>query len=203
MDTVAKWAAGNSYGPVLSQTDLYLLGTELELHPILANDSGSFQLIFNLSTGQSSGYNPESRDRDVPFTQKDEPATLPRVEELIIITECSPWCTIIKNPQGVTLGDVVTMLFKDYSDKMVTDKEFESLPPRQQEQLRRYAASAASSSGGNWQFYSPAPTVWLIPSLDWLRERVFFDRLIKKDHYAKQRLGFSAPNIFVLMLSTY
>ena len=39
-------------GPVLSQTDLYLLGTELELHPILANDSGSFQLIFNLSTGE-------------------------------------------------------------------------------------------------------------------------------------------------------
>ena len=38
---------------------------------------------------------------------------MPRVEELIIITECSPWCTIIKNPQGVTLGDVVTMLFKE------------------------------------------------------------------------------------------
>ncbi|KAH9890514.1 hypothetical protein C8Q73DRAFT_704565 [Cubamyces lactineus] len=203
MDTVAKWAAGNSYGPVLSQTDLYLLGTELELHPILANESASFQLIFNLSTGQSSGYNPESRDRDVPFTQKDEPATLPRVEELIIITECSPWCTIIKNPQGVTLGDVVTMLFKDYSDKMVTDKEFESLPPRQQEQLRRYAASAAGS-GGNWQFYSPAPAPpTQYRRADWLREKVFFDKLIKRDHYAKQRLGFTAPNIFVLVLSTY
>ena len=38
-------------GPVLTQTDLYLLGTELELNPILANTSESFQLIFNLSTG--------------------------------------------------------------------------------------------------------------------------------------------------------
>lgn len=39
-------------GPVLSQTDLYLLNADLELNPILANDSGSFQLIFNLSNGR-------------------------------------------------------------------------------------------------------------------------------------------------------
>ena len=39
---------------------------------------------------------------------------MPRVEELIIITEFSPWCTIIKNPNGVTLGDICTTLFKEY-----------------------------------------------------------------------------------------
>ncbi|EIW60956.1 uncharacterized protein TRAVEDRAFT_58002 [Trametes versicolor FP-101664 SS1] len=202
MDTIGKWAAGSSYGPVLSQTDLYLLNADLELNPILANDSGSFQLIFNLSNGQTSGYNPDSRDRDLPFTQKDEPATLPRVEELIIITEVSPWCTIIKNPQGVTLGDVCTTLYKEYSEKMVTEKEFDSLPPRQQEQLRRYAQSA--SSAGNWQYYSPAPAPpTQYRRADWLREKIFFDRLMRKDAYARQRLGYSAPNIFVLILSTY
>ncbi|CDO71897.1 hypothetical protein BN946_scf184940.g44 [Trametes cinnabarina] len=190
-------------GPVLSQTDLYLLNAELELNPILKNESNAFQLIFNLSSGQSSGYNPETRDRDIPFTQKDEPATLPRVEELIIITECSPWCTIVKNPQGVTLGDVITTLFKEYSEKMVTDKEFESLPPRQQEQLRRYAASAAST--GNWgQYYSPAPAApTAYRRADWLREKVFFDRLTQNRSYSQQRLGYYAPNIFVLALSTY
>ncbi|KAI0781463.1 hypothetical protein BD413DRAFT_505560 [Trametes elegans] len=202
MDTVGKWTAGNSYGPVLSQTDLYLLNTELELNPILANESGSFQLIFNLSTGQTSGYNPDSRDRDVPFSQKDEPATLPRVEELIIITEHSPWCTIIKNPHGVTLGDVCSTLFKEYSEKIVTDKEFDSLPPRQQEQLRRYAQSA--SAAPNWQYYSPAPAPpTQFRRADWLRDKIFFDRLARKDHYAKQRLGYAAPNILVLQLSTY
>ena len=122
-------------GPVLSQTDLYLLGTELELNPILSNTSESFQLIFNLSTGafhpsvrfhaqasepphadlagQTGGYNHEARDRDIPFTAKEEPATMPRVEEIIIITEFSPWCTIVKNPAGVTLGDICTTLFKE------------------------------------------------------------------------------------------
>ena len=42
----------------------------------------------------------------------------------------------------------------------------------------------------------------LLPS-DWLRERVFFDKLSRKDGYAKIRLGFSAPNVFVLTLSNY
>ena len=63
--------------------------------------------------GQTGGYNHEARDRDIPFTAKEEPATMPRVEELIIITEYSPWCTIVKNPQGVTLGDICTTLFKE------------------------------------------------------------------------------------------
>ncbi|KAI0696573.1 hypothetical protein C8T65DRAFT_663547 [Cerioporus squamosus] len=200
-DTIGKWAPGSSYGPVLSQTDLYLLGTELELNPILANTSESFQLIFNLSTGQTGGYNHEARDRDIPFTSKEEPATMPRVEELIIITEFSPWCTIIKNPNGVTLGDICTTLFKEYSEKMVTEKEFDSLPPRLQEQVRRYASSA---TGAGWQqYYSPPVAPTQFRRVDWLRERVFFDKLTRKDSYAKARLGYSAPNIFVLMLSNY
>ncbi len=114
---------------------------------------------------------------------------MPRVEELIIITEHSPWCTTVKNPQGVTLGDICGTLYKEYvpkslpvvlrafpfsimseshsncvfvsvfcryGEKMVTEKEFDSLPTRLQEQVRRYAASSANQS---WQqYYSPQPT---------------------------------------------
>ena len=67
----------------------------------------------HLVPGQTGGYNHEARDRDSPFTAKEEPATMPRVEELIIITELSPWCTTIKNPQGVTLTDICQTLFKE------------------------------------------------------------------------------------------
>ena len=56
----------------------------------------------------------------MPFTAKDEPATMPRVEELIIITEYSPWCTIVRNPQGVTLGDVTVTLFKECVELMIS-----------------------------------------------------------------------------------
>lgn len=120
-------------GPVLSQTDLYLLNTELQLHPILHGTDSGFHLIFNLVTGtmivvvatgwilnvpfvlpgSTGGFNSEARDRDIPFTAKDEPATLPRVTDLIIITELSPWCTIVHNDRGVTMGDVCGTIWKE------------------------------------------------------------------------------------------
>ena len=131
-ETISKWSAGSSCsspypciptrdltclslwtdGPVLSQTDLYLLNPELEINPILTASS-SFQLQFNIATGAAGGFNPDVRDRELPFAPKDEPATLPRVSELILITELSPWCTIVKNPQGVTLNDVCQAVWKE------------------------------------------------------------------------------------------
>jgi hypothetical protein len=65
------------------------------------------------SAGQTGGFNPDARDRDLPFTAKEEPATLPRVQQLIIITEISPWCTIVKNERGVTMNDVCTAVWKE------------------------------------------------------------------------------------------
>ena len=35
---------------------------------------------------------------------------------------------------------------------------------------------------------------------DWLRDKVYFEKLLKRDSYAKARLGFTAPNIFVMVL---
>lgn len=63
--------------------------------------------------GHTGGFNHDARDRDLAFTAKEEPATLPRVEQLIIITQLSPWCTIIKNPNGVTMNDVCTKLWEE------------------------------------------------------------------------------------------
>ncbi|KAL0947674.1 hypothetical protein HGRIS_013762 [Hohenbuehelia grisea] len=199
VDQVGKWTAGPSYGPVLSQTDLYLLNTDLELNPILTGNHGAFHLVFNLATGQTGGFNPASRDQDLPFSQKEEPATLPRVTELIVITEISPWCTTVKNERGVTLGDVCSAVWKDYTEHFVTDAEFQALPPRLQDQIRRMAANSA----GNWNmYYTPAAAA---PSrykrVDWLRDRQYFDGMRKDPSYVASRLGFKAPNIFIMSLT--
>ncbi|KAI0085965.1 hypothetical protein BDY19DRAFT_895853 [Irpex rosettiformis] len=200
-DTIGKWAPGSSYGPVLSQTDLYLLNPTLEINPILAGTSSAFQLQFNIATGLTGGFNADVRDRELPFTAKDEPATLPRVAELVIITELSPWCTIVKNPQGVTLNDVCQAVWKEYTENNVTDKEFESLPPRVQEHIKRLAASNAAQQSGMYSgYFSPANVPSRFRRVDWLRDKVYFERLVKKDPYVKNRLGFSAPNTFVMML---
>ncbi|KAJ7765801.1 hypothetical protein B0H16DRAFT_1524436 [Mycena metata] len=200
-DSVGKWAAGAFYGPVLSQTDLYLLNTDLQLHPILANEDAGFHLVFSLITGQTGGFNPDARDRDLQFIAKDEPATLPRVQQLIIITEISPWCTIVKNERGVTMNDVCTTVWKDYTENFVTDPEFGALPPRLQEQVKRMAAHNSQASQWSGGYYATPPVA---PNryrrVDWLRERTFFEGLRKSDQYSISRLGFKAPNIFVMDL---
>ncbi|KIK59096.1 hypothetical protein GYMLUDRAFT_681800 [Collybiopsis luxurians FD-317 M1] len=200
MDAINKWAPGAAYGPVLSQTDLYLLQSDLQLNPILAGASPSFHLLFNIATGQTGGFNPDARDRDLAFAAKDEPATLPRVSQLIIITEISPWCTIVKNERGVTMGDVCTQIWKDYAEHDVTDAEFASLPPRLQDQVKRSATMRGT--GGSWQaYYTPAATPARFKRYDWLRERTFFDSLQRKESYISQRLGYKAPNVFVMELT--
>lgn len=201
--TVGKWTAGASYGPVLSQTDLYLLQTELELNPILQGKHSTFTLLFNILTGHAGGFNPDSRDRDLQFTAKDEPATLPRVAQLIIITEHSPWCTIVTNERGVTMNDICQQVWKDY-ENYVTDAEFASLPPRVQEQIKRIAvsnlANTAPAGTNAWYYPSAAPPA-RFKRVDWLRERVFFEALHRNDNYTISRLGFKAPNIFVMQIS--
>ncbi|KII89401.1 hypothetical protein PLICRDRAFT_606564 [Plicaturopsis crispa FD-325 SS-3] len=198
-DQVGKWAAGMSYGPVLSQTDLYLLKTELLLNPVFANAAGNFHLVFNIATGQTGGFNPQERERDLPFVAKDEPATLPRVSELVIITDISPWCTIVRNERGVTMSDVCTTIWKEYTENYVTEQEFNALPARLQEQVKRTAAHNPQS-GWN-MYYAPASAAPnRFKRVDWLRERIYFEGLVKDDKYAKIRLGFSAPNIFLMQL---
>lgn len=41
-----------SDGPVLSQTDLYLLKTDLEINPIFAQKFGGYHLVLDLTTGE-------------------------------------------------------------------------------------------------------------------------------------------------------
>jgi len=188
-------------GPVLTQTDLYLLQTELQLNPVLMNVDGGFHLVFNLLTGQTGGFNPNHRDQDLPFTAKDQPATLPRVTEIIIITEISPWCTIVKNERGVTMGDVCTSVWKEYTENYVTEGEFAALPARLQEQVKRAASHNAQGGASGWNlYYSPAVTTNRYKRVDWLRERTYFEGLVKRDSYAVSRLGYKAPNIFVMQL---
>ncbi|KAK1235760.1 hypothetical protein PQX77_001004 [Marasmius sp. AFHP31] len=202
MDAIGnKWRPGSHYGPVLSQTDLYLLKCDLELNPILTNSSPGFHLVFNLATGQTGGFNPgAAQDRDLQFTAKDEFATIPRVSQLILITHMSPWCTIVKNENGVTLGDICAVVWRDYSEHNITDAEFSSLTPRMQEAVKRAAVGRQAASANAWYgSYTPAqPAPARFKRYDWLRDKVYLEKLGKQDDYAIQRLGYKAPNIFVM-----
>ena len=191
-------------------------------------------------TGQPGGYNPNDAEHNLPLTQANEPATLPRVQELVIITDHSPWCTIVKNPEGVTLGDVFGTLWREcvhnpcsdmitvlrrsrarrYTDNPVTEAELGSCPQRIQDVIKR-AAQTNQGSGTPWTgFYTPAASRvrrvggWFslmlfhlyFPDIgyqDWLRDKVSFESMVKDDNYIHGRLGFSAPNIFLLRMGAW
>ena len=197
------------------------------------------------------GYNPESQDRDLEFTAKDEAATLPRVTELVIITKHSPWSTVVKNPAGVSQGNICASIWKEcvpiptlimtlssstfliayficasYADHPITEDEFASLAPAMQDRVRRTAANRMHMGAGSrymgWAAASdptmsnrclrigtqPLPlqlspqTVDIRVALDLLREKVFFDGLEIDDSFARDRLGFAAPNIAVMHLTS-
>lgn len=65
--------------------------------------------LTGFTTGNNRGPNGEP-----VIPGKDEPATLPRVKQLIIISRFSPWCTIVKNDEGVTIGNVCSTIYKQY-----------------------------------------------------------------------------------------
>lgn len=67
-----------------------------------------------LTTGRATGYNKDAHDHDLPFTAKDEVATLPRIQELVIVTKHSPWCTVVRNENGVTLADICGSVWREY-----------------------------------------------------------------------------------------
>ncbi|KAF9050244.1 hypothetical protein BJ165DRAFT_1342466 [Panaeolus papilionaceus] len=203
---IGKWAPGAAYGPILSQTDLYLLQTDLELNPILEGKLENHQLQFHLVTGYTTAV-ARGGPPEASLVGKDEPATLPRVNQLIIISRQSPWCTIVKKDTGVTIGDVCSTIYKEYTENDVTEAEFTNLNNRSQDQIRRTAAHNAVQSGQGAQhqwpgYYPPQAAPERIRRVaDWLREKVYFEGLCKDPSYAKQRLGFQAPNIFIMELT--
>lgn len=178
----------------------------------------------------TGGFHPNARDRDLAFTAKDEPATLPRVEQLIIITEISPWCTVVKNERGVTLGDICTAVYKEcltFSGGVVDTETIPFLATQKITSRMRnsqlclpefrtkfvalllitnkvtgtiHQLLRAGIDDSVSSFYS---AYFPLPSdkhTDWLRERTFFEGLRRHDSYVISRLGFKAGNIFVMDL---
>jgi len=211
---VDKFAAG-AYGPVLTTTDLYILGAELQLHPILTHSFGGFHLILNLASGHAGGYNPANKDQDLDLAHGNEPATIPRVQEIHVICKLTPWHSQIRNPAGVTVADVCAALGKQYSEAMITDAELETLPGRLREQMKRSATTAQQiygAPGGGWggggggmYGYGASPSPGRpdrLPRSAWLRDRMFFDGLELDHDFSLKQIGFKAPNVFHMMVTS-
>ncbi len=73
-----------------------------------------------------------------------------------------------------------------------------------QEQIKRTAAANLQQlqpQQAGWGYY-PVAAPDRLRRVDWLRERVYFEGLVKDDSYAGSRLGFKAPDVFIMELVT-
>jgi len=186
-----RWAPGPHYGPVLTPTELLLLDINLEIHPILQRAAEDFEMLFNIMSGQTGGTN-SNRD-DLQFFAKDEPAVLPRMTEIILMTKATPWVTTIQNEKGVTLADLCSQLWKDYTENAVSDLEFGTLPPRLQDLVRRQAGMNAHALAS----VMSSARARTVLRCDWFRERQWFESLHHDERYVRDRIGYAAPHIFV------
>ncbi|KIJ57247.1 hypothetical protein M422DRAFT_773892 [Sphaerobolus stellatus SS14] len=186
-----KWIE-EQFAPVLTKDELHALWPDLELNPVLSEGT-DLGLVFNFITGEASMT--DNQGRPGPLSQRYEPATLPQVDELIIMSKNSPWCTVVSNPHGVTVDDVFQSLYECYVEIM-TEDEMAGLSPRNQDQMMRtrglnmqteYASGVTFRHGEH-------------PRYDHLRNFVFFHHLLKDNSYVQQRLHYTAPNIFVMRL---
>lgn len=125
----------------------------------------------------------------------------------------------------MTIGNVCSSIFKQcvlsvfhfeyvpldcfsvsYTDHDITQAEFNTLNARMQEHVKRTAAAniqhlQPQSQQAAWGYY-PMAAPDRLRRVDWLREKVYFDGLVRDDSYARSRLGFKAPDVFVMELVT-
>ncbi|KAG6861075.1 hypothetical protein C0995_004173 [Termitomyces sp. Mi166 len=203
MDKIVKWTAGSSYsGPPLSQAELYDLRCELKINPFLG-----MMKDFSLVPGQTNGFTGEAHT--LPFgSRRHEPATFPCVTQLIVITKEAPWCTVVKNESGVTVGDVVVKIYSEcalalnilipfqmsYDDNWnsystpMGDWELMTLPRRVQEHIHLCSAMRTGLPRSQLKRY------------DWLQHHTMFNGLRKDRDFAQERLGYDASNVFIMDL---
>ncbi|KAG8798139.1 hypothetical protein FRB91_006970 [Serendipita sp. 411] len=100
---VDKWLEGTTYGPVMKQTDLYLLGAALTINPILSGDHPDVKISFNVASGEIAATNPKT-DEELEWAPfQEQPAVLPRCTTLYILCKQTPWCIHVENRTGVTV----------------------------------------------------------------------------------------------------
>ncbi|GJJ11793.1 hypothetical protein Clacol_006031 [Clathrus columnatus] len=129
-----RWTPGPSYGPVLSPFQLSLLGIPLEVNPLLKPSTE--QSLVHLEYNVLFPTNFAHRSDDPPGISwsrgRNEPATLPRVSEMRLISKKYPWVIDIqasKPDEGVTCIEVVQAIHRD-AGLNVKAKVYNALPNR-------------------------------------------------------------------------
>jgi len=200
-----------SDGPVLKQTDIFLLGATLTINPLLTGEHPDIKINFNVATGDIAANHPKDEDQDVAWEPyQEQPAVLPRCTTLYILCRQTPWCIPVENRTGVTVKDVFSALYQFHANDFITEDEWNALPAKTHEKIKRLAkqdpnlggvAGNAPNTPGQWSYYHANQTAVRYARKAWLQTRVNLEELKVDDEYCEQRLGFKGPNVVVMTVT--
>ncbi|EJU05864.1 hypothetical protein DACRYDRAFT_20211 [Dacryopinax primogenitus] len=193
---IDPWSPGTDHGPILEPVELFALGenVKVRLNPCLTGeDKKKHDFVYDVSDGRAM-----SQEETIAVQKYyDEPATLPRLFQVVIYTRLAPWVTIVRasaHDRGVTVGDCCESLRACYA-KAITQDEWDALPPR-------VAASVQRSLSGSMQYgygVTHASNGSLnVKRFNWLMQRTVCSFMTVDGKYAEKRFGYSAPNVFLM-----
>jgi len=196
---IDPWSPGTDHGPVLEPVELFALGENVKVKInacLTGEDKKKHDFVYDVAEGRIV-----SQEETIAVQKYwDEPATLPRLTQVVIYTKAAPWVTLVRasmHDRGVTVGDCCDAMKQCYA-KAITQDEWEALPPR-------VVASVQRSLTGSMQYgygvtHGPNGVV-NIKRFNWLMQRTVCSFMTVDDKYAEKRFGYRAPNLFLMEFS--
>jgi hypothetical protein len=178
-------------GPVLSARNLRALHVKLEVNPILcppqARADGPY-LQWNMLFKDNYIHLSSDDDPRASWGNRDEPATIPRTDFLIIVSPFFPWTHTINNRgRAITTGKLLSELSK-FLNTFTTSEEYDHAP----EHLQREVYGAWELNRSRGQDVPGGALARQMLKLDFLVNNTMFEGITTDEHFVAERLGFSA-----------
>ncbi|KAG8932547.1 hypothetical protein FRC02_000924 [Tulasnella sp. 418] len=170
--------------------------SQIQLHPSLRKWPNPYPLAVDLRLSKSSiKYNSSGEKEDKEWKDDDAPATIPMMDEIVLVTPFLKSPIKVKNPRGVTCGDVFQTIF-DTLQRPTPEIVWEKMSEDQRAHVMAswYSHREPMCTGSTLPDHA-------LTNIDLLFDNVCFFGLYRDDEAAKAKLGFADPRCFVMELN--
>ncbi|WWD17496.1 hypothetical protein CI109_101937 [Kwoniella shandongensis] len=123
--------------------------------------------------------------------ERFQPATSPKVEELILLHDTTGWCIRVANRLGVNITDVLTGIFDFFASPLYVDELGEMHPRAVRVMEQQYFEKRAQGFHDIFEGYRKS---------DALLGMTYFNGIRYNDDLVMRKLNYVATNVLVLSL---
>jgi hypothetical protein len=187
-----RWttATARHFLPVLTPAEIQASHLTLSLNPALTT------LHWDIRHPPNAVWSVVPGRKTTLWTGHQEPATVPLVPSLRIISPYFPWVINARNPAGVTCGDILSAIHSS-ALQLVWRGEFDQLRPADKNRLAAGYHANRPAKGAPKTADSPFDSgSWLVRA-DWLGRHTVLRGMSVSE--AKDKYGAPAPDVLLSM----